>query len=123
MKKQYELTNEIYKRIKELAEKLPALQRVQNGKPMVKLGNAKRIIGGMLTEEERTQVKDFSASKFYRIRPKLAVLVNHEVEMVKAFKTMGMDGVLSYTKHILSDEVIKNMSEIEIQAILKLNTD
>lgn len=105
MKNQFKLTPEAYKSIKELSTSLPRIAKTDNSGKVLYRGLSRVILGKDLTPEQLkslhlpTAPKD--TDKFVQ-KYSEAILVNHEVALVDAYKKQGQVGIDNYMLHVKS---------------------
>ena len=103
MKINHKLTTQIIKHIEALEKSLPQLQKNEGCKPMFR-AVSKRVLGSEIPVEERVKINGFKSYQSYIQRGQQAVLTNHKINLIEAFKKDGQDGIMTYlndVKHVM----------------------
>ena len=102
----YKLTPQIDKKIKEILETLPALQKTHLGKLLFRTVN-RPVDGKDIPEVSRLSIPNFDINKQYDRTTQDPIYVNHYLNLVDAYKKDGERGINEYVEKI--QYIDKNM--------------
>lgn len=122
MKYLNKVTPEVYKQIKVLIRALPQCPKLdKHGKPVFQV-DGKRVSGKDVPAGTKINGQDPDPKGIYTHEQRKMVYLNHEVELVEAYKTMGQRGIERYTEEMRRYEAEVNRLKEEAKQLTNVQS-
>lgn len=132
MKKQYKVTIDIDRRIKQISAEIPRMIKLDSNKNPLYLERAKKVSWEEMSEKDRAQFPEgkqyyperpgdkFRRPILYTMRYKEPQYVNHYINLITEFKKRGEQGILDYQEDM--QKIITLAHESEKEATQKIKS-